>query len=134
MRGRYVRGARRIAAPVALDMPADLEIRASHLRIIDAVDRQLVATIEVLSPINKVQGSGGRREFLRKREQILQSGTHWLEIDLLRAGSRSLGIPTQGAYASGIDYAEDPPPPSLTAADADWIRERVAIWQQEAPG
>jgi len=90
----------RIATPLLLDLPEDLEIRAPYLRIVDTVDRQVVATIEVLSPINKVQGSSGQRDFLRKRNQVLHSEAHWLEIDLLRAGTRAPDIPQSAAYAA----------------------------------
>jgi hypothetical protein len=95
----------RITAPLVLDLPATLEIRAPYLRIIDTSNREVVATIEVLSPVNKVRGSRGHRDFLRKRQQILRSQAHWLEIDLLRAGTRSPGIPPSGAYAAVLHRA-----------------------------
>jgi len=104
----------RIAAPLVLDLPAELQVRVPFLRIIDTSDRQVVAIIEVLSPINKVSGSSGQRDFLRKREQILQSDAHWLEIDLLRAGTRSPGIPPGGAYVAALHRAG--------------IRDRLEAW------
>jgi hypothetical protein len=85
---------------IHLDLPLDLEIRAPFLRIVDTTDRQVVATIEVLSPINKVQGSSGQRDFLRKRDQVLRSDAHWLEIDLLRAGTRIPEITQSAAYTA----------------------------------
>jgi hypothetical protein len=94
-----------IAAPLLLELPAELEIRAPFLRIVDTSDRQVVATIEVLSPINKVQGSSGQRDFLRKRDQVLHSDAHWLEIDLLRTGARTSEIPQHGAYAAVLHRA-----------------------------
>jgi uncharacterized protein DUF4058 len=75
------------------------------LTIIDTVDRQVIVIIEILSPINKAPGSHGQREFLRKRNQILRSGIHWLEIDLLRAGTRPSGIPAQGTYDAALHRA-----------------------------
>jgi hypothetical protein len=103
-----------IAAPVVLDLPASLEIRAPYLKVIDTADRQVVTTIEVLSPINKVPGSSGQRDFLRKREQILGSSTHWLEIDLLRAGTRPPGIPFRGDYYGALHRAG--------------VRDRLEAW------
>ena len=94
-----------IAAPMVIDLPASLEIRAPYLKVIDTVDRQVVTTIEVLSPINKVPGSSGQRDFLRKRKEIWNSSTHWLEIDLLRAGARPRGIPLQGDYDAVLHRA-----------------------------
>jgi len=95
----------RIAAPVILDLPAPVEIRAPYLKVIDTVDRRVVTTIEVLSPVNKVSGSSGQRDFLRKRGHILNSSTHWLEIDLLRAGARPPGIPSRGDYDAALHRA-----------------------------
>src|SRR5437764_5286845 len=106
-----------IAAPMVLDLPASLEIRAPYLKVIDTADRQVVTTIEVLSPINKEPGSSGQRDFLRKREQILRSSTHWLEIDLLRAGTRPRGIPIRGDYG---DY--------YAALHRAGVRDRLEAW------
>ena len=95
----------RIASPVLLRMQEALEVRAASLAIVDTLDRQVVATLELLSAINKVQGSAGQRDFLRKRAQTFRSGTHWIEIDLLRAGARSPGIPARGDYAAALHRA-----------------------------
>ena len=103
--GRLSRSRGQIAAPTLLDVPASLEIRAPHLNVVDTADRQVVTTIELLSPINKVANSSGRRDFLRKREHILNSHTPWLEIDLLRAGMRPPGIPAQGDYDATLHRA-----------------------------
>jgi hypothetical protein len=56
------------------------------VEIRDAAHRQLVTAIEVLSPTNK-RGEG-YREYVEKREGILRSTVHLLEIDLLRKGKR----------------------------------------------
>jgi Protein of unknown function (DUF4058) len=103
-----------IAAPMVLDLPASLEIRAPYLKVIDTADRQVVTTIEVLSPINKEPGSSGQRDFLRKRDQILGASTHWLEIDLLRAGTRPPGIPPRGDYYAALHRAG--------------VRDRLEAW------
>jgi hypothetical protein len=94
-----------ITAPILLDLPATLEIRVPFLTIIDTLNREVVATLEVLSPINKAQGSGGRRDFLHKRARLLQAHSHWIEIDLLRAGTRSPGLPPRGDYAAALHRA-----------------------------
>jgi hypothetical protein len=56
------------------------------VEIWDAEHRRLVTAIEVLSPTNK-RGEG-RIEYAAKRQSIMRSDTHLIEIDLLRAGSR----------------------------------------------
>ena len=126
-----------IAAPVVLDLPASLEIRAPYLKVIDTADRQVVTTIEVLSPINKVSGSSGQRDFLRKREQILRSSTHWLEIDLLRAGTRP---PTaSGRLLRGAAPGRRPRPAGslvrvLARTTADHRRARATAVRGRAAG
>lgn len=177
------RSSARIAAPMLLESPEWLEVRVPHLTIMDSLDRRVVTTIEVLSPVNKARDSSGRREFLRKREQVFEPYTHWLEIDLLRDGIRPLDVPTYGdynvvlhrvgterlaawfwaleqplptiavplappledipldlqaavetiynryRYDTAINYAVDPPPPALSAAQTTWARDRIAAWQ-----
>lgn len=56
------------------------------IEIRDTAERTLVTAIEILSPTNK-RGQG-RVEYLAKREGILLSTAHLLEIDLLRQGQR----------------------------------------------
>lgn len=52
----------------------------------DAENRQLVTAIEVLSPANKRGPTRG--EYLTKRQRLLLSTAHLMEIDLLRTGHR----------------------------------------------
>ena len=96
-----------IAAPLLLEMPEVLEVRVPFLTIVDTRNREVVTTIEVLSPINKVAGSNGHEEFLRKREKVLRSTSHWLEIDLLRAGIRATAIPVDRDYSAVLHRARD---------------------------
>ena len=77
-----------IATPMVIELPQPIEVRYPYLEVRDTANRQVVATIEVLSPINKVAGSKGREDFLRKRQQLLRSPLQWIEIDLLRGGER----------------------------------------------
>jgi hypothetical protein len=60
--------------------------RVPHVtvEIRDTAKRELVTAIEVLSPTNK--RAEGRREYLTKRQRILLSTAHLIEIDLLRKG------------------------------------------------
>ena len=63
---------------------------------------EVVTVIEVLSPGNKRPGSDGRREYLNKRETVLRSPAHLLELDLLRGGER---LPTIEALPRADYYA-----------------------------
>jgi hypothetical protein len=63
------------------------------LRLFTVVVREtgtlrLVAAIEILSPVNKQPGHEAHDEYLRKRRELLRSGAHLMEIDLLRGGRR----------------------------------------------
>jgi hypothetical protein len=53
----------------------------------------VVTIMEILSPPNKV--GVGRQEYLRKQEQILSSGSHLVEIDLLRTGEHTVAYPKE---------------------------------------
>jgi Protein of unknown function (DUF4058) len=75
-----------IAEPLIVTTLLDEEIRENYLEVIDDFNRQVVTVIEVLSPSNKVPGASGRKSFDEKRSEILQSSSHWVEIDLLREG------------------------------------------------
>ncbi len=77
-----------VAEPVVLTTLLDEEIHERRLEIIDAETRGVVTIIEVVSPSNKVLGSRGRASYQQKRQEVMQSGIHRVEIDLLRAGER----------------------------------------------
>jgi len=83
----------RQTAVAVLDAPAegyvpaiDVE-RLSFVEIRDRRNRHLVTVIELLSPANKRPG-GDRDQYLAKRQEILGSTAHLIEIDLLRGGQR----------------------------------------------
>ncbi len=73
-------------APLILTAALPEPIPHVSLEIRDVAERRLVTCIEVLSPTNKI--GPGREEYAGKRFQILTSGAHLLEIDLLRSGTR----------------------------------------------
>jgi hypothetical protein len=68
------------------------EVREAFLKIIDRQSRDVVAVIELLSPANKVPNSPGRESFETKRREVMNSSSHWVEIDLLR-GKRMVPVP-----------------------------------------
>lgn len=61
------------------------EVTETYLEIRDTETRSLVTVFELLSPANKLH-VGHREDYERKRTQIFQSLTNFVEIDLLRAG------------------------------------------------
>ena len=68
------------------DSPAAAELTESFLRIIDTTAAgQTITVIEFVSPWHKSIGSG-RRIYQRTRDQAIQHGINFVEIDLLRGG------------------------------------------------
>ncbi len=65
------------------------------VEIRDIEQRQLVTVIEILSPTNK--RGDGYTEYLDRRDRILRSTTHLIEVDLLRKGRR---VPMRGKLPS----------------------------------
>ncbi len=89
-----------VARPVAITLPIPEEMREHYLTIRNRETQDVVTIIEVLSPANKRPGSDGKSEYLRKREEVLRSRTHLVEIDLLRGGDR---LPVRGSQPE-CDY------------------------------
>lgn len=87
-----------ISPAATLEPVYDEEIRDRFIEILDARGHEVVTTIELLSPANKVPDSRGRAQFLRKREAVLKSRTNWVEIDLLRGGQRPVEVDGKGDY------------------------------------
>jgi len=68
-----------------VEIPVPEEVRERYLVVREAGTHQVVTWLELLSPANKIPGEG-RQAYLRKREEVLRSRVHLVEIDLLRAG------------------------------------------------
>jgi hypothetical protein len=79
-----------VAEPLTIPFLTDEEVEEARLEIRHVESKTLVTVIEILSPANKIRGSAGRKSFLDKRREILNTGAHWVEIDLLRAGTPTL--------------------------------------------
>ena len=84
----------------------DPEIHDRYIEIRDGLSQQVVAILELLSPANKASSTRGREQFLRKRQAILASATHWIEIDLLRAGERPREAAGRGDYCALVARAD----------------------------
>jgi Protein of unknown function (DUF4058) len=82
------RGAVAQAIAPPLQMTTLVRMRVPHITVTirDVAKRHLVTAIEVLSPTNK-KGEGFR-EYRNRREKIMRTTAHLIEIDLLRRGRR----------------------------------------------
>jgi hypothetical protein len=72
-----------IVAPFRLFVQVDPIIERS-IRILEPGNERLITVIEFISPTNKK--GDGLRAFIDKREELLQSGVNFVEVDLVRAG------------------------------------------------
>lgn len=75
-----------VAEPIILTTLIEDEIHEARLEVIDSAQRSVVTVIEILSPTNKIVGSRGRASYAQKRVEVMQSPSHFVEIDLLREG------------------------------------------------
>jgi len=75
-----------LTAPLHLTTVVPESILHFSVEIRDRSERRLVTSIEVLSPTNK--HGDGYEEYRIKRNRVLISAAHLLEIDLLRQGRR----------------------------------------------
>jgi len=73
--------------PITIPALALEEVIEPFIQIVRGDGRELVAAIELLSPANK--SGSGRSAYVRKRDRLVQSGVHMVEIDLLLAGERT---------------------------------------------
>ena len=72
-----------VTVPTTVKVPAPEKIKQTYLEVREMATKQVVTAIEILSPVNKRSGEG-RLTYLKKRQSILGSLTHLVEIDLLR--------------------------------------------------
>jgi hypothetical protein len=103
-------------APVECLLPETVEHHEYYLVLRDRQTLRIVTLIELLSPTNKRPGSEGREQYLDKREEILQSRTNLVELDLLRGGQR---LPMQTELPPGDYYA---------LVRRGWRRHRAAVY------
>lgn len=75
-----------LSKPIRVTVPVTEEITERYLEIREVKTGRVVTVVEVLSPKNKRVGVG-RDKYLSKRQKILNSATHFVEIDLLRTGN-----------------------------------------------
>ncbi len=83
--------------------------KIGYVAIRDRDGNELVTVIELLSPTNKYAGPD-RIQYIGKRNELLRSRTHIVEIDLLRGGPRMppQDLPTCD-YCALVSRSEDRP-------------------------
>jgi len=85
------------------------EEEESAIFIRAATTEQLVTVIEVLSYSNKTKGVDKRARYLTKRRDLLRSGIHLVEIDLLRWGQQVIDTLPNQPYHILVTRADEQP-------------------------
>lgn len=100
--------------PTIVTLPMPEEVRESYLEIREIETGLVVTVIELLSPKNKKAGPG-RIAYETKRQQVLRSFAHLVEIDLLRTGTPMpmLGQSAPSLYRILISLAHQRPRANL---------------------
>jgi hypothetical protein len=99
-RGRGPSAAVAAVADVAVLEPVILQLEdetmtETFIEIIDVGSgKRVVTVLEVVSLANKLPGDS-REKYRRKQEELRAGGVSLVEIDLLRAGQRGLGVPSR---------------------------------------
>ncbi|MEM8502151.1 MAG: DUF4058 family protein [Cyanobacteria bacterium P01_D01_bin.1] len=78
-----------LSQPEIVSVPMPQEVSDRYLEIREVGSGRVVTVVELLSPKNKQAGEG-RKQYLDKRQRLLATQTHLIEIDLLRAGQPML--------------------------------------------
>ena len=68
------------------------EIREAYVSVFRLPDRDLITSIELLSPANKTSGPA-RSAYLRKQRHLLDGNVNLVELDFLRGGRHTVAVP-----------------------------------------
>ena len=102
-------GAAVLEAPTEIELAAQDVERVPFLEVRDRVGGELITVLELLSPSNKRTGAD-RDQYLAKRGKLLNSGTHLVELDLLRGGRPLPALHRPDClYSIMVSRAEDRP-------------------------
>jgi hypothetical protein len=106
-------------APIHRAVPFPDPTRLRTVKVFRTGSGELVTAIEILSPYNKRRNEG-LEEYRQKRNRLLSSSVHFIEVDFLRAGQRP---------GSEVN---DPPLDTdyilLVNRDQDWAQRVSEIW------
>ncbi|MEH2320537.1 DUF4058 family protein [Nostoc sp.] len=102
--------------PKTVTVPIPEIVKERYLEVRKVGTKEVVTVIEILSPKNKRIGEG-RNAYEIKRQRVLGSSTHLVEIDLLRVGEAMLvfGDGTQNDYRILVSRGENRPQSDLYA-------------------
>lgn len=111
-----------ITPPTLVEPLEQWEIYERFLEVRDRRHRNVVTVLEVLSPWNKSAGPERWEAFQTKRRAVIASRTHWIEIDLLRAGRRPPEVAEHSDYYALLKRGATPGPYEVWYVD---LRDRL---------
>jgi len=111
---------------ILLDVPQ--EIREGYLEVRDIVTGAVITTVEILSPTNKRPGKG-KNAYESKRNAVLETATHLVEIDLLREGEPMTMLSNfpSSDYRILVSRAEQRPKAQLYAFNLEQVIPTLSI-------
>jgi hypothetical protein len=113
--------------PEIVTLPLPEEVVERYLEIRETESAAVITAIEILSPKNKRAGEG-RTAYITKRQRILASQTHLVEIDLLRALSpMPVKSQSQTDYRILVSRSDTRPKAELYGFDVQQIIPPFAI-------
>jgi len=104
-------------------VPVEVPLCVSGVEIQATDSRQPVTVIEILSPLSKQRGHPGQGDYQRKRDDLLCSLVHLIEIDLLRGGEQP----------PLLDRATTPPASYRVLLSRADHRPRAMLWPIQLP-
>jgi hypothetical protein len=111
--------------PQKVRLVEPIEVKERYLEIRKVGSHEVIAAIEILSPKNK-KGEG-RKIYLKKRQTILESASHFVEIDLLRVAQPMPleGVTSPSDYRILVSAAGDRPNADLYSFN---LREAIPVF------
>jgi Protein of unknown function (DUF4058) len=102
------------ARPQRVQLPTGIEIRERYLEVRELGTDAVITVVELLSPKNKRNGKG-RFAYEEKRQRILESASHFIELDLLRGDAPMpvRGVDSPWDYRILVSQSEQRPSADL---------------------
>lgn len=96
--------------PKQIRLPMPVEVKERYLEVQEVGTHEVITVIEVLSPKNKRKGEG-RTVYEKKRQRVLGSSSHLVEIDLLRENTPMpmIGVEDASGYRIVVSRAINRP-------------------------
>ena len=100
--------------PQRVQLPTGLEVRERYLEVRELGTDAVITVIELLSPSNKRTGKG-RLAYEEKRQRVLDSASHFVELDLLRGegAMRMVGALSDWDYRILVSRSQERPDADL---------------------